>query len=433
MTYAPLHMHSHYSLLDSNAKIKDMVARAKELGIPAMALVDHGTASGALAFYKECKKQGIKPLLGSELYVAKRHRTQKEGRALDGYYHLVLIAMNSTGWANLCKLITEGFRPEHYYYKPRVDRELLAKYNEGLIALSACIGGNVPKAIMRELNLEFIDQEGSEVDTEDAESYMDVINWHRRVFGDRFYIEIQRHGMSVEFDVNNRLVEASRAMGIKLVATTDSHYVHKEDKLAHNILLTIGNGREMSSESVKAREYEGDGYYMFPPEEMYSLFRDVPEAVQNTLEIAERCDLEFNFGDLMLPHVVDSKIEDQVFREEVIRGLHNRFGEVIPDDVMERAEAEMTTIIQMTYPSYFLIVSDYVRAQKKNGNLIGPGRGSAAGSIVSYALDITDVNPIEYGLSFARFLNKGRAAIPQVNFEEFTLQDFKAQSGGEHG
>ncbi len=413
-TYVPLHLHTHYSLLDSISKVKDVVAKAKAMGLPCVAITDHGTMSGTLAFYNECVQNDIKPLLGSEIYVSKRHRTQKENRTLDGYYHLVLIAMNQEGWSNLSRIITEGYKSEHFYYRPRIDRELLIKYNKGLIALSACMGGNVPKAIMKDLGLDPRQLEEEKSD----ETYMDVIRWHQKVFGDRFYLEIQRHGISAEEEVNRHILAAAKKLGIKVIATTDSHYVNAEDKLAHNVLLALGG----------KTEYEGDGYWLFAPEEIYKRFADIPECVTNTLEVADRCSLNFTFGDLMLPRVCEPQDEDDLFRKEVIKGLRNKFGETIQPDIMTRAEEEMKTIIQMTYVPYFLIVSDYVRSRKRAGHLIGPGRGSAAGSLVSYVLDITDVNPLEYGLSFARFLNKGRASVPEIDFPEFSFKQWKEHS-----
>jgi len=430
-----LHCHSIYSIRDSIAKVPELVGKAKAFGHSAMAITDHGTLGAALEVYSECNENDIKPIIGCEVYVSTRHRTQKV-HGIDKYYHLTLLVMNQTGWKNLTKLVTMSYNPDFVYIKPRIDRELLAKYNEGLICLTGCLQGNVAKVILKDLNIHSIDDEGEDdlecahLDSEDetrmlTESYKDVIGWHKKIFGDRLYLEVQHHGIAAESRVQDVIFDTAGKLGLKTIATGDTHFVEPEDEHAHDIMLAIRSNCTVHDEKMQKIKYSGDGYF-FPTEgEMLKRFPGHSEAVHNTMEIAERCNIKFDFGNFQLPHIADLKDEDDVFIKAVEEGLKMRFGNPIPAEIMSRAMEEITVIIQMTFPSYFLMVSDYIKWAKKTGIPVGPGRGSAAGSIVAYALEITEVNPLEYDLSFARFLNSGRASIPQIDFPEYPFAEWK--------
>lgn len=438
MDFANLHGHSIYSIRDSICKPKELIAYAKEIGMPAIALTDHGTLSGIVEFYQEAIKQNIKPIVGCEVYMATRSRFDKE-KGIDKYYHLTLIAMNNVGWSNLTQLVSESFKEEHFYHKPRIDRELLRKHNAGLICLSGCLASHLSHAILKEKQITFKDEDGDIVEppkldcgcsvhTENTkkESFIDIINWYKEVFGDRYYLEIQNHGIPEEDIVRDTILDVAKQVGVKVVATGDTHIVRPQDVKAHNIMLAIRDRKSIYDESFSG--YPGVGYSL--PDEKYikERFAMAPEAVSNTMEIAERVNLKFNFGNFKIPRFVNVREEDEMFREKVMQGLISRFGENITPEYIQRAEEEIQTIIQMTFPSYFLIVNDYIAAAKKMGIPVGPGRGSAAGSLVAYALEITDVDPIKYDLSFSRFLNKGRAAIPLINFKEYPIEEWKKQN-----
>lgn len=439
MDFVNLHTHSIYSIRDSIAKIPDLVSKAVELKMPAIALTDHGTLGGLIQFYKTCLSKGVKPLLGGELYVAPKSRFDKDNK--NRYYHVTLIAMNNTGWSNLCRLVSESFKPEHFYHKPRIDRELLRAYNEGLLCLSGCLASHLSHTILANTNVDFVDEDGNQLehmpvecadcqmglpcDTHTHETVDDVVMWYKSVFGDRYYFEIQNHRLEEEDVVRNQLLELSVKHNVKVLATGDTHFVNMEDVKAHNIMLAVRNGKTITDESFHG--YRGDGYYL--PTDTYLLqkFNTFENAAVNTMEIADRCNVTFKFGDYRIPTFTDTIYEeDSVFISAAVEGLRVRFNnQPIPPEYTKRLNDEITTIVQMTFPSYFLIVADYVNWAKNSGILIGPGRGSAAGSLVSYSLGITDVDPIKYGLSFSRFLNKGRAAIPQINFTEFPIDKWK--------
>lgn len=431
-----MHQHSIYSIRDSIAKIDELILRAVELKMSAIGLTDHGTMGGIPSFYKEATEHEIKPLLGCEVYMSTRSRTQKE-KGIDKYYHLTLLAMNNTGWHNLSTLVSEGYQPDNFYYKPRIDRELLRKYNEGLICLSGCMGANLANSILREQHIDYIDDEGNHETAECCDSHLDdgdkilyetpdeVVEWHKKVFGDRYYLEVQNHNTPKDTVVNNRIYELSKKYNIKTIATGDTHFVNKDDVTAHDIMIAIRGGFSIHDDKMNDLKYPGNGYELLSYDEMVSRFPNNKESVENTAEIADRCNVKFNLNNLKLPHVVDLKDEDEIFRTKVMEGLKKRFGTILSPEVITRAEEEIDTIIQMTYPSYFLLVSDYIKWCRNNNIPIGPGRGSAAGSIVSYALEITDVNPLDYGLSFSRFLNKGRAAIPIVDFKEYPYAEWQ--------
>lgn len=439
MNFVNLHGHSIYSLRDGIAKPKDLIKYAVELKMPAIALTDHGTLSGIVEFYEEAIKQGIKPILGCEIYVANRSRFDKE-KNIDKYHHLTLIAMNNTGWQNLVQLVSEGYKKEHFYYKPRIDRELLRKHNEGLICLSGCISSHLAHVIMKEKQISFEDDEGNgtvpnvecsnpehQEENANRETFIDVIKWYKSVFGDRYYLEIQNHGMIQEDVVRDVILNVAQELKIKVVATGDTHFVRPEDIKAHNIMLAIRDRKTIYDPDFKG--YAGSGYELPNEEYVKTRFSMAPETVTNTLEIAERCNVKFQFGNFKIPRFISAFEEDDIFSKKALLGLNERFNNNVPPEYLERLNSELKTIIQMTYPSYFLIVHDFIKAAKDMGVPVGPGRGSAAGSLVAYALGITDVDPIKYGLSFSRFLNKGRSAIPEINFNEYPIEQWKQANG----
>ena len=363
--FTHLHVHTEYSLLDGSAKIKELVQRVKELGMDSIAITDHGAMYGAVEFYKAALEAGIKPIIGCEVYVAEGSRFKKEGKG-GGYYHLVLLAENNEGYQNLIKLVSYGFT-EGFYYKPRVDKELLRKYSKGLIASSACLAGEVPRNI---LNVSY------EKAKEAALEYLEI-------FGEgNYFLELQDHGMREQKIVNEALVRMSRETGIPLIATNDSHYIYKEDAEPHDILLCIQTGKTVLDED--RMRYEGGQFYVKSPEEMYDLFSFAPEACENTAKIAERCHVTFTFHELKLPRfdVPDGKTAEEYLRELCYQGFAEKYPEP-REEWKERLEYELSTIENMGYVDYFLIVWDFIKYAKDNGIIVGPGRGSAAGSMVS--------------------------------------------------
>ena len=401
MAFTHLHVHTEYSLLDGSNKIKEYVKRVKELGMDSAAITDHGVMYGVIDFYKEAKAQGIKPIIGCEVYVAPGSRFDREANTgEDRYYHLVLLAENNVGYANLMKIVSRGFT-EGYYYKPRVDLEILQEYHEGIIALSACLAGEVQRYIMKGL-------------VEEAEK---AALRYRDIFGpDHFYLELQDHGMPEQRMVNTSLLSMSKKLGIELVATNDVHYTYAEDAKPHDILLCIQTGKRLSDEN--RMRYEGGQYYVKSEVEMKALFPYAWEAVENTQRIADRCDVEIEFGVTKLPHFdvpegYDSWTYLNYLCEE---GLKERYPE---DDgtLHQRLEYELSIIQRMGYVDYFLIVWDYINYCREHGIAVGPGRGSAAGSIVSYCLKITNIDPIRYSLLFERFLNPERVSMPDIDVD----------------
>ena len=400
-SFVHLHTHTEYSLLDGAGKITKAVSRAKELGMPALAITDHGVMYGVIDFYKAAKKSGIKPVIGCEVYVAPRRRSDRDARKDSKQYHLVLLARNREGYHNLMELVTRGFS-EGFYYKPRVDHDLLSRYNKGLIALSACIIGEIPMAILE--NRE-----------EDARK---LLTFYRETFGsENFFLEIQDHGLAEQKTVNPRLINLARETGTPLVATNDLHYIAREDALAHDVLLCIQTGKTLEDE--KRIRFSTDEFYLKSTEEMSALFPNLPEALTNTLQIAEVCNLEFDFGQTHLPgYEIPKPYNDNGFLREVcLLGAKKRYGENLPDHVLERLDYELEVIAQMGYASYFLIVWDFVNYAHENGILVGPGRGSAAGSLVAYSLEITNIDPLKYGLLFERFLNPERISMPDIDID----------------
>ena len=405
MGFVHLHVHTEYSLLDGSNKINEYVSRVKELGQTAAAITDHGVMFGCIDFYKEALAQGIKPILGCEVYVSPGSRFDRDNTVSDErYYHLVLLAENSIGYSNLIRIVSAGFT-EGFYYKPRVDRELLRRYHEGIIALSACLAGEVPRHITAG------DYEGAKKAALD----------HLDIFGEgRYFLELQDHGIPAQNHVNQMLIRMHEETGIPLVATNDVHYTYAEDVDAHDILLCIQTQKKVQDEN--RMRYEGGQYYVKSGEEMDRLFSYIPEAVRNTEMIAERCNVEITFGERKIPayDTPEGKTSSEYLDELCEEGMRRKYGEAYRTErpeLAERLKYELDTIRGMGFVDYFLIVWDYVHFAKNHGIIVGPGRGSAAGSIVSYALGITELDPIRYDLLFERFLNPERVSMPDIDVD----------------
>ncbi|MBQ9605432.1 MAG: DNA polymerase III subunit alpha, partial [Firmicutes bacterium] len=396
MAFTHLHVHTQYSLLDGMAKIPQLIKRVKELGMDSIAITDHGVMYGVIDFYKEAKAAGVKPIIGCEAYIATGSRFEKSP-----YNHLVLLCKNEEGYKNLIKMVSYGFT-EGYYYKPRIDIELLKKYNKGLIALSACLAGAVPRALL---------DAGYEKAKETALMYYEIMG------EGNYYLELQDHGIPEQKTVNQALISISRETGIPLVCTNDSHYIYAEDAQAHDILLCIQTQKTIEDED--RMRYEGGQYYLKSPEEMAELFSYVPEALENTAKIAEQCSLDFEFNHYKLPvfDVPDGKTAYDYLVEKCRQGIVKRYGEDHDKALDERLEYEIKTISEMGFVDYFLIVWDFINYAKTHGISVGPGRGSAAGSIVAYALEITDIDPLRYDLFFERFLNPERVTMPDIDID----------------
>ena len=401
MSFVHLHVHTEYSLLDGSNKIKEYVSRVKELGMDSAAITDHGVMYGVIDFYREARRQGINPVLGCEVYVAPNSRFDREVTGGDDrYYHLVLLAENNKGYANLMKIVSKGF-VEGYYYKPRVDKALLREYHEGIIALSACLAGEVQRYIVKGLYDEA---------KKTALEYWDI-------FGeDNYFLELQDHGIPDQTLVNQQLLKMSRETGIGLVATNDVHYTYAEDAKPHDILLCIQTGKKLADEN--RMRYEGGQYYVKSPEEMEKLFPYALQALDNTQRIADRCHVEIEFGVTKLPKydVPDGLTSWEYLQKLCYEGLESRYGEPA-EELKARLSYELDTIKNMGYVDYFLIVWDFIKYAKDHGIAVGPGRGSAAGSIVSYCLGITTIDPIRYQLLFERFLNPERVSMPDIDVD----------------
>ena len=401
MSFAHLHVHTEFSLLDGSNKIKEYVSRVKELGMNSAAITDHGVMYGVIDFYREAKKQGINPILGCEVYVAPNSRFDREITGGDDrYYHLVLLAENEEGYANLTKIVSKGF-VEGYYYKPRVDKELLRKYHKGIIALSACLAGEVARFLTKGLY-----EEAKKTALE-----------YQEIFGEgNFFLELQDHGIPEQGLVNQQLFKMSEETGIELVATNDIHYTYAEDAKPHDILLCIQTGKKLSDEN--RMRYDGGQYYVKSEEEMLRLFPYAKQALENTQKIADRCHVEIEFGVTKLPKydVPDGYTSWEYLQKLCYEGLEKRYGDP-SEELKERLAYELETIHQMGYVDYFLIVWDFIKYAKDHGISVGPGRGSAAGSIVAYCLKITNIDPIHYNLLFERFLNPERVSMPDIDVD----------------
>ena len=401
MNFTHLHVHTEYSLLDGSNKIKEYVARVKKLGMDSAAITDHGVMYGVIDFYKEAKAQGIKPILGCEVYVAPGSRFDKEaGNNEDRYYHLVLLAENNEGYQNLMKIVSIGFI-DGFYYKPRVDIETLETYHEGIIALSACLAGEIPRYIMRGMY---------------EEACKSALRY-QNIFGkNNFFLELQDHGMPEQKQVNQSLLRMSREMGIELVATNDVHYTYAEDVKPHDILLCLQTGKRLSDED--RMRYEGGQYFVKSPEEMATLFPYAPEALENTYKIAQRCNVEIEFGVTKLPKY--DVPEGYTSWEYLNKLCWDGFAERYPEDtgkLRDQLTYELSIIQKMGYVDYFLIVWDFIKYSRDHGIAVGPGRGSAAGSLVSYTLGITNIDPAKYQLLFERFLNPERVSMPDIDVD----------------
>ena len=412
MAFTHLHVHTEYSLLDGSSKIKEITKRAKELGMDSLAITDHGVMYGVIDFYRAALANGIKPIIGCEVYVAPHSRFDKENNPGDDrYYHLILLAENNTGYQNLCRIVSKGF-VEGFYYKPRVDYEVLEKFSEGIICLSACLAGEVQRYLIKG----------------EYEKAKEAALRHVNIFGkNNYFLELQDHGIPEQKTVNQSLLRLSKELGIELVCTNDVHYTYADDVEAHDILLCIQTGKKKSDED--RMRYEGGQFYLKSEEEMASLFKYAPQALENTHKIAERCNVTFEFGVTKLPNyeVPEGYTAWTYLKELCEDGLHKRYpafsGQVdehcklSKEQLQERLDYELNTIKSMGYVEYFLIVWDFIHYAKSNGIAVGPGRGSAAGSIVSYCLEITDIEPMRYNLLFERFLNPERVSMPDIDVD----------------
>lgn len=401
MGFAHLHTHTEYSLLDGSNKIKEYVARVKELGMDSAAITDHGVMYGVIDFYRAAKEEGIKPIIGCEVYVAPESRFDRETSGGDDrYHHLVLLAENNEGYSNLIKIVSKGF-VDGFYYKPRVDKEILSKFHNGIIALSACLAGEIPKLLLRG----------------QYDKAKEAALWYRDTFGEEnYFLELQDHGIREQQTVNQQLIRLSNDTGIELVATNDIHYTFKEDEQAHDILLCIQTGKLLSDED--RMRYEGGQYYIKSEEEMMKIFPYAPQAISNTQKIADRCNVEIVFGERKLPEydVPDGFSAWEYINKLCEDGMNERYPSA-DESLKERLNYELDTINNMGFVDYFLIVWDFIKYAKDHDIMVGPGRGSAAGSIVAYCLGITDIDPIKYNLLFERFLNPERISMPDIDVD----------------
>lgn len=412
MSFAHLHVHTQYSILDGQSSIKELLLKAAKLGQPAIAITDHGNMFGVKEFLDTAKKEKVpvKPIVGMEAYVAKGSRKERKGREDQSSYHLILLAKNMTGYHNLVKLSSKAYI-EGFYYKPRIDHELLEEYHEGLICASACLGGEVPQAIMRG------DLDGAE----------EIIMWYRSLFGDDYYLEVQRHETDVPgantsvFDeqkkVNEEIFKLASKLGIKVIATNDVHFVKKEDGPVHDRLICVSTN---SNYNDPGRMRYTQQEYLKSSEEMMEIFADHPETLANTLEIAEKIEvLDLNHDAILPLFPLPERFDDSndYLHYLTYEGAKERYGEDIPQSTRDRIDFELATIKKMGFPDYFLIVQDFIQAARKNGVWVGPGRGSAAGSVVAYCLTITNIDPLKYDLLFERFLNPDRISMPDIDID----------------
>ena len=399
MAFVHLHVHSEYSLLDGACRTDKLPRRARELGQSAVALTDHGVMYGAVAFYKACRAEGVKPIIGCEVYVAPRNMTDREHGRDNDYSHLILLCKNETGYRNLCYLVSMAFT-EGFYVKPRIDWALLERHCEGLVCLSGCLAGEIQQKLIRD------DYAGAKARA----------LWLRELFGEDFYLELQDHGIREERMAANGNVRLHRETGIPLVLTNDAHYLEKDDAYYQDVLMCIQTGKTVEDQA--RMRFETQEFYLKSEEEMRSLFPELPEAADNTVKIAEKCDFDFEFGHYHLPRFKLPESEqdsDSYLRKLCERGFRERYGDA--PAVHEQMEYELGVIEKMGFVDYFLIVQDFINYAKAQDIPVGPGRGSAAGSVVSYCLHITDVDPIKYSLFFERFLNPERVSMPNIDVD----------------
>ena len=398
--FVHLHLHSEYSLLDGACRLDKLIEKVKNLEQPAVAVTDHGVMYGTIDFYKKSIKAGVKPIIGCEVYVAQRSRFNKEFKLDNKPYHLTLLCKNNKGYENLVKLVSLSFK-EGFYNKPRVDRELILKYNEGLVCLSGCIGGEVARLVKNK----------------DYNKAKETALFYKNIFGENYYIEIQSNQDDEESqEIKNNLIKLSREIDVKLVATNDAHYIDKQDSKMHRVLMAIQTGSTLDELKL---DFGSDEFYVKSTDEMINLFKDTPEAIENTLEIANKCNVDFEFGKIKLPHFFIEGISDnnKFFKDLCYNGLYNRYGRDVSKEILDRLEYEISVIEKMGYVDYFLIVHDFVRFAKENDIPVGPGRGSGAGSIAAYCIEITDIDPIKYNLLFERFLNPERISMPDFDID----------------
>lgn len=396
--FVHLHLHSEYSLLDGSTRISLLPKRVKELNMNAVALTDHGNMYGAIAFYKACKDEGIKPILGCEVYISKKDLSIKDKS--NERYHLILLAENNEGFKNIMKIVSIGF-VDGYYYKPRIDKEVLKKYSKGIIATSACLGGEVQKLILNR----------------DIEAAKKSALEYREIFGENnFFLELQDHGMPEQARVNRELINLSKELEIPLTVSNDVHYLNKDDAKSHDVLLCIQTGKTVNDEN--RMKFPSDEFYLKSPDEMAALFPENKDALENTVEIANRCNVDIKFHDLHLPDfsVPSEYTHEEYLKKLAVEGMYNRY-ENVTDEIKNRFEFEFNTIRDMGYVDYFLIVWDFIRYARKHEIQVGPGRGSAAGSVISFCLGITDVDPLKFDLLFERFLNPERVSMPDIDID----------------
>ena len=401
MAFTHLHLHTEYSLLDGACRINKLMDRVKELGQTSVAITDHGVMYGVIDFYNAAKEKGVKPVIGCECYVAARSRHDKD-HGLDNHrYHLVLLCENETGYKNLIAMVSKAWT-EGFYTKPRIDRELLSKHSEGLIALSGCLAGEVSSALMRG----------------DYNGAKETALWYKELFGeDRYYLEIQNHGLREQLEINPDLIRLSRETGIPLVATNDCHYLAKEDSSLQQVLICIQTNHTLGEET--GLEFSTDEFYVKSEAEMLSLFSQIPEAISNTQKIADMCNLDFEFGNTKLPHfeVPNNMDHFEYFRNQCFYGLCKHLGDNPPQNYIDRLNYELDIINKMGYVAYFLIVHDFIRHAKSRNIPVGPGRGSGAGSLAAYCIGITGIDPLKYNLLFERFLNPERVSMPDFDID----------------
>ena len=401
MSFTHLHLHTEYSLLDGACRLDDLLDRAVELGMDSIAITDHGVMYGAVDFYKKAKARGIKPIIGCECYLASRGRKDKVHALDNERYHLVLLCENATGYQNLISMVSKAWT-EGFYTKPRIDRELLEQYHEGIIALSACLAGEIPRALI----------------ADDYERAKEKALWYNKVFGQgNFYLELQNHGIREQKQIEPMLIRLSKETGIPLVATNDTHYVRKEDSKIQQVLICIATNTTLGQGN--GLEFDSDEFYLKSEEEMHELFSHVPEAIENTQIIADRCNYDFEFGNTKLPHfeVPDGRDHFEWFREQCYAGIYRNYGDNPPKEYFDRLNYELDVINKMGYVDYFLIVHDFIRYAKSKGIPVGPGRGSGAGSIAAYCIGITGIDPMKYNLLFERFLNPERVSMPDFDVD----------------